>query len=144
MAGRPPEPNTGVSSPLPKCLLLAGIRCRGRPTGEFLFRETGIMIEVPEIWGHLFIGRTKEGFSLNKVMTGYAGWTMERATIGDATIPILADGVKWLGYAPKLGLLWNLGVYGDWLSKGQSFSRWRASASLAPGTLPRPILRRHR
>jgi len=113
-------------------------------TGEWLFRETGIMIAVPELWGHLFIGRTKEGFSLNKVMVGYAGWGMERATISDATIPILADGVKWLGYAPKLGLLWNLGVYGDWLSKGQSFSRWRASASLAPGTLPRPILRRHR
>jgi len=57
-------------------------------------------------------------------MVGYAGWGMERATISDATIPILADGVKWLGYAPKLGLLWNLGVYGDWLSEGQSFSSY--------------------
>lgn len=90
----------------------AGIMYDG-PTGDFLFRETGIMVEVPELWGHLFIGRTKEGFSLNKVMSGYAGWTMERATISDATIPILADGVKWLGYAPELGLLWNVGVYGD-------------------------------
>jgi phosphate-selective porin OprO and OprP len=49
-------------------------------------------------------------------MVGYAGWTMERATIGDATIPILADGVKWLGYAPKAHLIWNLGFYVDWLS----------------------------
>src|SRR5579883_948728 len=70
------------------------------PTRSFLARETGIMIAVPELWGNFFIGRTKEGFSLNKVMVGYAGWTMERATINDATIPILADGIKWLGYSP--------------------------------------------
>ncbi len=74
-------------------------------TDSWLVRETGIMVEVPEIWGHVFVGRTKEGFSLNKVMVGYAGWTMERATISDATIPILADGVKWLGLAPKLRLV---------------------------------------
>jgi phosphate-selective porin OprO/OprP len=91
---------------------------------SWLVRETGIMVAVPELWGHLFIGRTKEGFSLNKVMAGYAGWTMERATVSDATIPILADGVKWLGYAPGLRLLWNFGVYGDWLSEGQSFSTY--------------------
>jgi len=93
-------------------------------TDSWLVRETGIMVEVPEIFGHIFIGRTKEGFSLNKVMVGYAGWTMERATISDATIPILADGVKWLGLAPKLRLLWNVGVYGDWLSEDQSFSSY--------------------
>jgi phosphate-selective porin OprO/OprP len=94
------------------------------PTNTWLIRETGVMVEVPEISGHLFFGRTKEGFSLNKVMVGYAGWTMERATINDATIPILADGVKWLGYVPKFRVLWNLGVYGDWLSEGQSFSTY--------------------
>ena len=94
------------------------------PTHKFLFRETGVMIDVPEIWGQIFIGRTKEGISLNKVMVGYAGWTMERATISDATIPILADGIKWLGWAPKKRLLWNLGFYGDWLSEGQTFSSY--------------------
>jgi phosphate-selective porin OprO/OprP len=93
-------------------------------TDSWLVRETGVMVAVPEIWGHLFVGRTKEGFSLNKVMVGYAGWTMERATINDATIPILADGVKWLGLAPKLRLLWNFGVFTDWLSQGQSFSTY--------------------
>jgi phosphate-selective porin OprO/OprP len=106
------------------------------PTDEFLFRETGIMIEVPEISGHIFVGRTKEGFSLNKVMVGYSGWTMERATISDATIPILADGVKWLGYAPKLNLLWNLGFYGDWLSEGQSFSTYDRQVSGRLAWLP--------
>jgi phosphate-selective porin OprO and OprP len=94
------------------------------PTGEFLMRETGIMVAVPELWGHVFVGRTKEGFSLNKVMVGYSGWTMERSTINDATIPILADGIKWLGYLPKPRVLWNLGVYVDWLSEGQGFSTY--------------------
>ena len=94
------------------------------PTRKFLFRETGVMIDVPEIWGHIFVGRTKEGFSLNKVMVGYAGWTMERATISDATIPILADGIKWLGYLPQKRLLWNLGFYGDRFSEGQTFSSY--------------------
>lgn len=94
------------------------------PTDRWFVRETGVMVAVPELWGHLFVGRTKEGFSLNKVMSGYSGWTMERATINDATIPILADGIKWLGYVPERGILWNLGVYGDWLSKGESFSTY--------------------
>lgn len=98
------------------------------PTHEFLVRETGLMIKVPELWGNLFIGRTKEGFSLNKVMVGYAGWTMERSTMSDATIPILADGIKWLGYSPKHGFLWNLGMYVDWLSKGQTFSTYAHQA----------------
>ena len=40
-------------------------------------------------------------------MVGYGGWTMERATISDASIPILADGIKWLGYSPKHKFLWN-------------------------------------
>jgi len=94
------------------------------PTDEWLVRETGLMVEVPELSGHVFVGRSKEGFSLNKVMVGYAGWTQERSTINDATIPILADGVKWLGYAPKIHLLWNVGVFADWLSEGQSFSTY--------------------
>jgi len=101
----------------------AGVMYDGA-SDKWLVRETGIMVAVPKIWGHLFFGRTKEGFSLNKVMVGYAGWTLERATISDATIPILADGVKWLGFAPKLRLLWNLGVYADALSEGQTFSTY--------------------
>lgn len=94
------------------------------PSDTWFVRETGVMVAVPELWGHFFVGRTKEGFSLNKVMTGYAGWTLERATINDATIPILADGIKWLGYLPKQRLLWNLGAYVDWLSDDQSFTSY--------------------
>jgi phosphate-selective porin OprO/OprP len=95
---------------------------------EFLVRETGIMVAVPELSGYIFVGRSKEGFSLNKIMVGYAGWTMERSTINDATIPILADGIKWLGYAPKKHILWNLGVFGDEFSEDQSFSTYDRQA----------------
>lgn len=44
---------------------------------EWLVRETGLTIGVPELWGSFFVGRTKEGFSFSKVMNGYAGWTLE-------------------------------------------------------------------
>jgi phosphate-selective porin OprO/OprP len=115
------------------------------PTHSWLVRQTGVMIQIPKLWGNLFIGRGKEGFSLLKVMTGYDGWTTERFTMNDATIPILADGFRWLGYSPKHGFLWNLGYYNDLLSKGQTFSSyhnqevarlaWLPILSEAEGTL---------
>lgn len=92
------------------------------PTGKWLVRETGLMIAVPEMHSYFFIGRTKEGFSMNKVMVGYTGISMERSTINDATVPILADGVKWLGFLPRQKILWNIGYYGDAFSEGQTFS----------------------
>lgn len=101
----------------------AGVMYDGA-TDSWLFRETGIMVAVPELRGHIFIGRTKEGFSLNKVMVGYAGWTMERATMSDATVPILGDGVKWLGYVPELNLIWNVGYYFDSFNARQAFSTY--------------------
>jgi phosphate-selective porin OprO and OprP len=94
------------------------------PNHQWLMRQTGVMIAVPELWGNFFIGRSKEGFSLNKVMVGYDGWTMERSTMNDASIPILADGIKWLGYSPKHKFLWNVGYFNDILSKGQSYSTY--------------------
>lgn len=102
---------------------------------QWLVRETGVMIDVPEIWGKFFIGRTKEGFSMNKVMVGYAGWTMERQMAIDV-IPILADGIKWLGYLPKPRVFWNAGAYANWLSKGQSFSTFKWQAAVRAGILP--------
>lgn len=101
----------------------------------WLVRETGVMIHVPELWGKFFIGRTKEGFSMNKVMVGYAGWTMERQMALDV-IPILADGIKWLGYLPKQRIFWNAGVYGDFLSEGHSFSTYRWQTAFRIGYLP--------
>lgn len=102
------------------------------PNREWLVRETGLTIGVPEISGHIFIGRTKEGYSQNKVMNGYAGWTMERQMALDV-IPILADGIKWIGFWPKNKIVWNAGVYANWLSKNQAFStyKWQMAARVA-------------
>jgi phosphate-selective porin OprO/OprP len=62
-------------------------------------------------------------------MIGLAGWTLERQPINDATLPILADGIKWLGYVPKAKILWNLGFYGDAVSEGQTFSTYENQIS---------------
>ena len=102
---------------------------------SWLVRETGIMVGVPEIYSNFFVGRTKEGFSLNKVMNGYAGWAFERQMAIDV-IPILADGLKWMGYLPKSRVFWNLGIYTDWLSKGQSFSTYQSQFDVRVGWNP--------
>jgi hypothetical protein len=34
------------------------------------FRQTGLMYDVPALLGNIFVGRTKEGFSTNKIMVG--------------------------------------------------------------------------
>ena len=58
----------------------------------WLLRETGFTIGVPELFGHIFLGRTKEGYSMVKVMNGHSPWTAERQMALDV-IPILADGI---------------------------------------------------
>ena len=35
------------------------------------FRQTGFQVDVPEVSGRFFLGRTKEGYSQAKVMVGY-------------------------------------------------------------------------
>ena len=102
---------------------------------SWFVRETGIMIGVPELWGSFFVGRTKEGISMSKVMNGYSGEFMERHMSLDA-IPLLADGIKWLGFHPKTNIFWNIGVFTDWLSKGQSFSTHSSQFAARMGWLP--------
>ena len=101
----------------------------------WLVRESGITIGVPELAGHIFIGRTKEGFSLVKVMNGHSPWGMERQMVLDP-IPILADGIKWFGYLPKSRIFWNLGAFVDWISKGQGFSTFEWQYVARVGWLP--------
>jgi phosphate-selective porin OprO/OprP len=103
---------------------------------EWFVRQTGIQIAVPELKGHVFVGRSKEGISLNMVMVGYAGWTMERSTTVVASVPLLADGIKWMGYLPKQRLIYNLGWYTDVLSEGQSFSSYDQQVVARLGFLP--------
>lgn len=102
---------------------------------SWLVRESGVMIGVPEAAGNVFIGRTKEGFSLNKVMNGYLGWTMERQMALDV-IPILADGIKYMGYLPKQRIFWNVGAFADWLTEKQSFATYQSQFALRFGVLP--------
>jgi len=106
------------------------------PTKKWLVRQSGLMVAVPEIWSHFFIGRAKEGFSLNKVMVGYDGWSMERQPFTDATVPLLADGIKWLGLTPDRHWFWNLGAFTDWLSEGQTFSSYNHQFVARLGWVP--------
>ncbi|HEX7879182.1 MAG TPA: porin, partial [Candidatus Eisenbacteria bacterium] len=94
------------------------------PTEDWLFRQTGLMVGVPEISSDFFIGRTKEGYSQYKVMVGYDLWTIERSFFNDAFIPILADGIKWSGHVPRAHLTWNLGYYADVVSEDEKFSTY--------------------
>ena len=95
----------------------------------WLLRETGITLGVPELFGHIFVGRTKEGYSMVKVMNGHSPWTAERQMALDV-IPILADGIKYFGHHPKTRVFWNLGYFNDYFSKKQSFStyEWQTDA----------------
>jgi phosphate-selective porin OprO/OprP len=106
------------------------------PSHSWFLRQTGVMFGVPKIFSYFFIGRQKEGFSLNKVMVGYDGWTMERFTMSDATIPLLADGFKWIGYSKRHGFLWNIGYFNDVASKGQSFSSYSSQEVVRAAWLP--------
>lgn len=101
----------------------------------WLLRETGFHIGVPELFGNVFIGRTKEGYSMVKVMNGHSPWTAERQMALDV-IPILADGVKYMGYLPGKRIVLNLAYFNDVFSKGQSFSTYEWQAVARVGWLP--------
>jgi phosphate-selective porin OprO/OprP len=81
--------------------------------GNWLIRQTGIDIGIPELYGRLFIGRVKEGYSMIKLMAGVTPMTMERTHALDAFVPILADGLKWMGYFPKPRVHFSLGWFSD-------------------------------
>jgi phosphate-selective porin OprO/OprP len=102
---------------------------------QWLVRESGITIGLPELHGHLFVGRTKEGFSMVKVMNGHSPWTAERQMALDV-IPILADGIKLFSYLPKTRIFWNLGYYNDIVSEGQGFSTYAWQYVARIGWLP--------
>jgi|SRR6185437_4741084 len=129
MGGRLP------SLPLTNTTWCAGVMYDG-PTNSWFLRQTGIMFGIPKILSYFFIGRQKEGFSLNKIMVGYDGWTLERFTFTDATIPLLADGFKWIGYSKNHGFLWNVGYFNDVASKGQSFSSYSSQEVARAAWLP--------
>jgi phosphate-selective porin OprO/OprP len=102
---------------------------------EWLVRETGLTVGVPELSGDIFIGRTKEGYSMVKVMNGHSPWTAERQMALDV-IPILADGIKYFGSLKNSRIFWNLGYFNDVLSEGQGFSTYEWQYVARVGWLP--------
>lgn len=90
---------------------------------NWFWRQTGVFVDLPEIGGDVFIGRMKEGISMNKIMAGYNGWTNERATANDSFIPILADGIQLRGSLPDKGIAWNVGLYDDEYTEEESFNK---------------------
>ncbi|MFI5218946.1 MAG: OprO/OprP family phosphate-selective porin [Bacteroidia bacterium] len=102
---------------------------------EWYWRESGFTIGVPELAGNIFIGRTKEGYSMVKVMNGHSPWGAERQMALDV-IPILADGIKYFGFLPKQKIFWNAGYYNDILSEGQGFSTFEWQYDARVGWLP--------
>jgi phosphate-selective porin OprO and OprP len=91
---------------------------------DWFFRQTGFMVGVPEISSHFFIGRTKEGYSQYKHMVGYDLWTFERSPFLDAFIPILGDGIKWIGAAPKQNLVWQVAYFNDFIDEDAKFATY--------------------
>jgi phosphate-selective porin OprO and OprP len=76
------------------------------------FRETGLLIGLTKLNSNVFIGRSKEGYSMNKVENGYSCWMNERQMSLDL-IPIMTDGIRWYGYLPKSGFLWSAGAFSN-------------------------------
>ncbi|HEY1869493.1 MAG TPA: porin, partial [Chitinophagaceae bacterium] len=101
----------------------------------WMVRETGVTIGVPELKGNFFVGRTKEGFSMIKVMNGHSPWGYERQMALDV-IPILADGIKYMGYYPKAKMFLNLGYFNNLTSKNQAFSTFQSQIVARVGWLP--------
>ena len=60
-------------------------------TKDWHFRQTGLMVDIPEIYSHVFVGRTKEGYSQYKYMVGYDIWTIVRSPFLDAFVSIMAE-----------------------------------------------------
>ena len=88
------------------------------------FRQTGLDIDVPELSGRFWVGRQKEGYSMVKVMNGYHPWAMERSPAMDAFIPILADGVRYIGYFPGPRINFSLGWFTDTLTEDEKFASY--------------------
>src|SRR5262245_36532337 len=89
---------------------------------QWRFRQTGLQVGIPELSSRVFLGRTKLGYSQTKVMTGYYLWGVERSQTLDAFIPILGDGIKWMSYAPRQRVFWDLGFFADALSEEEKFA----------------------
>jgi len=102
---------------------------------QWVFRKTGLLIGVPELAGRFFVGRDKEGYSSVKVMNGYYIFAMERSTALDF-VPILADGVRYMGYYQRPRVFVNLGWFTDALGEDAKFATYDHQVVARLGWLP--------
>lgn len=95
---------------------------------EWTIRETGLVVGIPELHSEVFIGRQKEGFSLNKTQNGHSTWGNERAMAVDM-IPLMTDGIRWYGYWPRTRLFWSAAGYTDAIYEDHRFAThdWQLS-----------------
>ena len=101
------------------------------------WRQTGINFGLPEISSRLFVGRTKEGYSMVKLMTGYHPWGMERQPSLDF-VPILADGAKLMTYLEKPRIYTSIGYFSDFIGENESFAT--ANEQIAGRVVWQPVL----
>jgi len=104
---------------------------------QWRWRKTGVNFGIPEISSKLFIGRTKEGYSMVKVMTGYHPWGMERQPSLDF-LPILGDGVNLMTYLEKPRIFTSIGYFSDFLGENEKFMT--ANESVAGRVVWQPVL----
>ena len=103
---------------------------------EFTFRETGLIIGMPELSGKIFIGRSKEGFSTSKVQNGYSCPAIERQP-GLDPIPIMTDGIRYFGQTKKSNLFWSLGYNSNlFYGSGSRFMPYDHTVAGRIGWLP--------
>jgi phosphate-selective porin OprO/OprP len=102
---------------------------------NWTFRETGLLVGIPELHSNVFIGRSKEGYSMVKVQNGYSPWTNERQMSLDL-ISIMTDGIRWYGYLPKSGFLWSIGAFSNLLYGHSKFMLYEWTYSGRVGWLP--------
>lgn len=87
------------------------------------FRQTGLIYTVKDWNGDIFIGRTKEQFSINKITVGYYGWVQERSAANDAFLPILGDGIRWMGTGFNNYLNYGIGFYKNNIFPYESYAK---------------------
>ena len=98
---------------------------------EWTFRETGLIVGIPEWNSEVFIGRQKEGYSLNKVQNGHSTWGNERQPSIDL-IPIMSDGIRWYGYWPRPRIFWSAAAFTDVIYEDSRFAShdWQLSGRI--------------
>lgn len=99
------------------------------------FRETGLLIGLPELSGRVFLGRSKEGYSLNKVQNGFSAPAVERQPSLDL-ISIMQDGIRYYGALNDPNIFWSVGAYTNAIYGHSKFMLYEWTFSTRFGWLP--------